>query len=137
VIKVCEAPDCSEQFEPRRPHAKYHSPACRKRAQRNPGQAGPKDTPKQPARPVSYVAKYTRAELLKAGKIGTAAGQAALVLARLIDGGGPIAAVSGAVTAHAAQMERALRDGPADDPVQARQDEVTRRREQHDRAAAR
>jgi hypothetical protein len=136
-IKVCEAPGCTETFVPKRPHGKYHSPACRQRALRNPAQAGPKPVPAQPPHPESFVAKYTEEELAKAGKMGTAAGQAALVLARLIDAGGPIAAVAGAVSAHAAAMERALRDGPADDPVKARQDEVTRRREAHDRAAAR
>jgi hypothetical protein len=85
----------------------------------------------------SGLARATRAELSAAGRVTSAAGQAALLLARRIDGGGAEtgAALAAMIREHAQAMERALRDGQAADPVKDRQDEVAQRRERRSRPA--
>lgn len=126
---------CPATFEAKRKNAKYCSPRCRKRAQRGPGGTEATGPAKPPAktrrRPQSYLARATRAELEQAKRIGTSHGQAALLLAKRIDDGGAEsgAALAAMIREHAAAMERATRGKAADDPVQARSDEVTRRRE--------
>ena len=54
----------------------------------------------------------------------------ALILARRIEGGGAEtgAALASMIREYAAAMERAMKEGPAADPVRAAQDEVARRR---------
>jgi hypothetical protein len=137
---ICQGPGCGKTFEAKRKNAVYCSPRCRQRGYRGKLDAtpAPARTAGKPAgRPArrrrGEVQKYTRAELAAAGKVDTAAGQAALLLARRMDAGDVEtgAALAAMVREHANAMERALKDGPDTDPVKARADEVAARRDWH------
>lgn len=135
--KVCERPGCETEFEAKRPNRRFCTPACRLQAHRSPAaKAAP--APRAPkARGGTGLTRATRAELSAAGRVSSTAGQAALLLARRIDGGGAEtgAALAAMIREHAQAMERALRDGQAADPVRDRQDEVAQRRERRSQPA--
>jgi len=124
-MKVCEGPGCSNQFAARG-RKRFCCTTCRVNAYHQPAQAGPK--PARPARSRGKITALTRKEL--GAKADTAAGQVALMLAGRLDhsAGDTLAAVASATERWAAAMERALREGPASDPVAQRQDEVAKRR---------
>lgn len=142
---ICQGPDCGQVFEAKRGWAKYCGKQCSVRASRagqlgEPTPAPPGATGRRKRQAVKVnvtLARYTRAELAAVERLETAAGQAALVLALRIDGGGAEtgSALASMVKEHAAAMERALSESAPDDPVKARQDEVARRRERHARTS--
>lgn len=148
---------CGSEFEAKRPHAKYCSERCKKRAQR----AAPKaeqrkaasavvgrlmDEDEEPPReapaegrvivddvPLTVYAA-TVDELRKAGKVGTVAGQSALALAARIDN--PTLDTGSALAGMVKQLEATLagvlagKDDGGDEL-----DELRRRREERRRAA--
>lgn len=132
MLKICQGPGCEIEYEAKRKASKYHADICRKRAQRHPDMAGPKPEPagRTLVKGVSFLEQTSRDELDKTGRIMSSSGQAALILARRIEGGGAEtgAALASMIREHAAAMERAMKEGPAADPVRAAQDEVARRR---------
>ena len=136
MLKVCQGPGCEIEYEAKRAFSKYHAPACRKRAQiwRDQGRElpGPKPEPacRTLAKVPSFLEQTTREELDKSGRVMSSHGQMALILARRIEGGGAEtgAALASMIRECAAAMERAMKEGPAADPVRAAQDEVARRR---------
>jgi hypothetical protein len=82
VRKQCAA--CAEGFEAKRATARFCSARCRMRAHRQPGPAAAV-TQAVHVSPDSGLEAATLAELAAAGRAGSAAGQAVLVLARRID----------------------------------------------------
>lgn len=126
--KTCE---CGTEFEAKRAAAKYCSERCKKRAQRRPGGTRTaKVVTLPPAAPVSSgsLAAATEAELDRAGRLGSAVGQAALALARRIDAshGETGSALASLVREHRATLAEAVKDAEvAADPL----DELRSRRE--------
>lgn len=129
--KTCEV--CPAEFEAKRASAKYCSERCKKRAQRRPGGTGTAKVLPLPPEPTSEsvgsrLAAATLAELEQAGRAETAAGQAALALARRIDAAGSETgtALAAMVREHRATLADAVRDAKkAADPL----DELRARRE--------
>lgn len=151
-----ECHSCGDEFVAKRPHAKYCSERCKKRAQR----AAPKaeqrkaatavvgrlmdddETPREaPAEgrvivddvPLTVYA-VTVDELRKAGKVGTVGGQSALALARRIDN--PTLDTGSALAGMVKQLEATMAGVLADkDDDGDELDELRRRREERRRAA--
>jgi len=139
---------CGVVFEAQRSTAKYHSPTCRKRAQRapaNPVKPARKAAAKRPAakKPStrsstppapkeSAFEKATRLELERLKKVDSMLGQQALVIAkRMANGTENGSAVVTLSKEHSRLMaELGSKQGAAVDPVQAARDEVARKREQ-------
>ena len=131
--KACDS--CGVAFEAKRPAAKYCGERCRKRAQRRPG--GVKAKTRAGALPVAALpvgshegplAAATLAELEQAGRADTAAGNAALALARRIDSGitETGSSLAAMVREHRATLAEAVRNAAvAADPL----DELRSRRE--------
>jgi hypothetical protein len=106
VRKVCAV--CPAEFEAKRAAARYCSERCKKRAQRQPG--------RRPERHVAVsggVVAAVEAELAAAGRLGSSAGQSALVLARRIDAGDAetVAGLAAAVKQLGATLADAVKDG--------------------------
>lgn len=103
---------CPAEFDAKRAAARYCSERCRKRAQRQPGKAA---APPLPPDPGAELYSATLAELTAAGRVPSAAGQAALLLARRIDAsqGETIAGLAAAVKQHGATLADAVKDGRA------------------------
>ncbi|MGH3478442.1 MAG: hypothetical protein ACRDQD_16585 [Nocardioidaceae bacterium] len=85
--RECAAPDCKEQFTPKRSTAKYHTDTCRQRAAR--ARKAAKDEQVVPVDPDTGDAEHglvraVRQELEGANALYTVAGQLALQLARRI-----------------------------------------------------
>lgn len=130
MVKSCAS--CGRKFEPKRPNGKYCGPTCRQRAHR-----APKPTEAEQDAPVVTLptpvveggtAASTRAELDAAGRLDTAAGQAALTLARRIDdcGSETGASLAALVKQHLATLQMATAGAErAADPI----DELRARRE--------
>jgi hypothetical protein len=125
MIKTCGS--CGKDFEAKRSAAKFCGPTCRKRASRRPGgnraDANVVDMGTargrgrvEPAGP-GPVGLATLAELERAGRVSSPAGQAALALAQRIDhGGGETgSAMASLVREYRATMADALRDVEAAD----------------------
>lgn len=131
VSKTCAV--CGAGFEAKRAAAKYCGERCRKRAQRRPGGTKAVKVLELPAEPTSEtpstaVAAATVVELERAGRLETAVGQAALVLAQRIDAnsGETGASLASLTRDHRAAMAEALRDAEVNsDEV----DELKARRE--------
>lgn len=69
---------CGTQFTAKSPRAKWHSPGCKKQAQRNP----PPTEAVEPGSPEEHpIVAAVRKELVHAGKVETVDGQVALLLA--------------------------------------------------------
>lgn len=128
MITICQGPGCGIRFETTRKTAKYHCDACRQRARRHPELIGQQMAAGTQRRTRTRLQEATEAELARAGQQDSAFGITALELAEAIDAGAESgAALASMVNAHAAAMERALRVGPADDPVAARAQRVQER----------
>ncbi len=134
---------CPNQFEAKRPNAKYCSPACRVRAHRSPGgsaSAQPRPARGRAGRPKvsARMAATTRAQLAAARKLDTPWGQAAMLLAKRLDAGSgeTLAAVAAAVREHAQALDRALQGDKPDDPVQGLRDRYAGKDEVAERRAA-
>ena len=116
---------CSEPFEAKRKTAKYCSPRCRVRAARQPKAeaAAP-----MPVDPDAELWTATLDELTAAGRVASASGQAALLLARrldsrLVETGSSVAAM---VREHRAALADALKSASSEvNPL----DELRARRE--------
>lgn len=126
--KACA--ECGEEFEAKRTAAMYCSGRCTKRAQRRPNpQEGPAPVREMPVQPsAGSVTASTQAELERAGREESAAGQSALALARRIDAssGETGSGVAALVREHRAVLAEALKDAEtAADPI----DELRTRRE--------
>lgn len=129
--KACA--ECGEEFEAKRKAATYCSGRCTKRAQRRPQPDSPPPTPLRPTgesapSPTGGVESATRAELERAGRDESAAGQSALALACRIDAssGETGSGVAALVREHRAVLAEALKDAEtATDPI----DELRTRRE--------
>lgn len=74
---------CGSGYEARRPNSRFCSPKCRKRAQRAPAGESP---PRVPVALHPMISAATGRELTAAGRLESSLGQAALALARRIDG---------------------------------------------------
>lgn len=141
VAMVCQGPNCGKTFEAKRKTAVYCCNGCSVRASRA-GQLGkptPADGAVRKPRVGSAMLRSTRTELAAAGRVGSSAGQRALLLAKRLDVSGQEtgAAVAALCREHASAMDKALAAGAATDPVQQLQDEVgTRRRERAKSAGA-
>lgn len=119
---------CKTVYMAKRPSSKYCSDRCRKRAQRGPSQ------PFAPLAVVEFVAPAegsltaaTLAELTEADRLNSSLGQAALLLARRLDGGGMDtgSSVAALVREHRATLADAVKDAKvAADPL----DQLARRR---------
>lgn len=72
---------CGETFEAKSRRAKWHSPACRKQAQRHPDRM-PEAEPSEPGSDVAGLYDAVRRDLEKAGRLNTVHGQLALELAK-------------------------------------------------------
>jgi len=92
---------------------------------------GPGRAKRQAVNVRSHLAKWTRVTLAEVDRVDTWAGQAALVLAARIDQGGAEtgSALASMIREHALAMDRALAEARQGDPLEARQDEVARRRD--------
>lgn len=129
--KTCGS--CGEPFEAKRAAAKYCGERCRKRAQRHPDRVREPEILASSAEPTSDSAAgeltaATLAELEAAGRTASAAGQAALALARRIDHGASETgqALAAMVREHRAALAAAVADAmKAADPL----DELRARRE--------
>src|SRR5215471_15590890 len=125
---VCQS--CGAVFDAKRKTAKYCTRRCSMRASRA-GELG-EPTPAAPGQgktkaPVtSHLERWTRHALEEVRRVDTWAGQAALVLAARIDGGGAEtgSALASMIKEHAAAMERATKEAAPDDPVAALQNRV-------------
>jgi hypothetical protein len=138
MIKKCAA--CPNTFEAKRPSAKFCSGKCRQRAHRNPNRDAvteavtppPVDLP-TPGRTGGSTESATYTELEAAGRLDSALGQAALVLARRLDNphmetGSGLAALA---RQHGATLAEAVKDAAvAADPL----DELRERRERKQHA---
>lgn len=131
--KSCEA--CGVDFEAKRTARKYCGERCKKRAQRRPGGVKAHDPVEVPVvMPLPEVpqdgpvAVATRVELELAGRANSAAGNAALALARRIDTGTAEtgSSLAAMVREHRATLAEAVRGAvAAADPL----DELRARRE--------
>ena len=103
---------CLVEFEAKRAAARYCSERCRKRAQRQPGR---KRAPVMPVDPGVELWSATMAELNAAGRVSSAAGQAALVLAKRIDAsqGETGAGLAALVKQHGATLADAVKGSRA------------------------
>ena len=116
---------CLTGFEAKRAAAKYCSGRCQKRAQRQPK---PEPSGQMPVDPDSELWTATLAELAEGGRVASASGQAALLLARRLDSqlaetGSSVAAM---VREHRAALADALKGAAAEaNPL----DELRARRE--------
>lgn len=99
---------CGGSYAAQRSTSRYCGASCKKAAQR--ARRASEAAVVVPVEFLGPVAKATRAELDRAGALGTAMGQCALVLARLIDKAGPGngSAVSAWCKAHRECMVAAL-----------------------------
>ena len=127
MVRNCNV--CRSSYEAKRPNAKYCSDRCRKRAQR---------APDQPVIPLSVVnmpppaedgslTAATLAELTTADRLNSSLGQAAMLLARRLDGGGNDtgSSVAALVREHRSTLADAVKDAKvAADPL----DQLARRR---------
>jgi len=124
--KICG--DCGLTFEAKRATAKYCGERCRKRAQRRPpALIAPSPAIDEPAS-IGPTALATTAELELAGRLDTAVGQAAVILARRIDAssGETGSSLASLVREHRAALAEAMRDSEGKaDPL----DELRTRRE--------
>lgn len=121
--------ECSAEFDAKRPIAKYCSERCKKRAQRKPrpAQAQPAAAP-IPVDPDSELWTATLNELTAAGRVASASGQAALLLARRLDSGltETGSSVAAMIREHRAALADALKGATAEvNPL----DELRARRE--------
>lgn len=114
--KTCDS--CGQPFEAKRAAAKYCGERCKKRAQRQPKAPDSEVSPRAAEVTADALAVATRTELEAAGRLASATGQAALVLARRIDSceaetGSSLAAL---VREHRATLGEALQaaEGKAD-----------------------
>lgn len=124
--RTCEF--CGVGFEAQRSDAKTCSPTCRSRKSLNGGQvrALPAKAP-EPA-PVGGLVKSVRSELAAAGRMDSALGQSALVLAgRIASGNDPASAVASLNRELRATLAEALRT-TAGSVVGALRDELAERR---------
>lgn len=126
--KACA--ECGTEFEAKRKAAKFCSGRCTKRAQRRPaGKSDPTEVvPIAPTEPAGSLTAATQATLERAGRAASATGQAALALARRIDGGHTEtgSALAAMVREHRAALAEATRDAQTvSDPL----DELRARRE--------
>lgn len=120
---------CSAEFDAKRDTAKYCSARCRVRA----NSSKPKTDRPGPPRPVpadvdGELTAATLTELTAAGRVDSAFGRAALLLARRLDSPviEPGSAVAAMVRQHAASLADALKGAAAEvDPV----DELRSRRD--------
>ncbi|MFJ9374425.1 hypothetical protein [Streptomyces sp. NPDC101455] len=141
---------CGEEFEAKRPTAKYCGDRCRKRAQRGTNTSNTTSTvvafglaprpPRGEPEPGPLEAA-AHAELESFGRADTLAGGVVLALARRIDGAGPMDTGSGfAALAKELRASMAVALAGADqesDPIDQVRDEVRQQREskQHGRGA--
>lgn len=122
---------CGEAFEGRTARALYCGDRCRKQASRGGGtprkvapSAPPAEAPAAADVPVEGdVSVYTRAELVKAARLETALGAAALLAARRLDASTSAdtgASIAALLREHRAALEAATRDAEtAADPLDA------------------
>lgn len=80
-MKTCEAPDCENEFEPRRSTARFCSATCRQRAGRA-RKAAAAEAEADSGLAEHGLVKAIRRELVEAKKLDTFKGQLALQLAR-------------------------------------------------------
>jgi hypothetical protein len=123
ALRSCDV--CDRQYDAKRPSSRFCGATCRKRNQRSPEPAA---APALFVAPASGLSAATAAELEAAGRLETSLGQAALVLARRVDGGDrePGSALASLVREHRASLAEALRGAqqaasPLDE-VKARRD---------------
>ena len=119
---TCEA--CHLQFEATRSSAEFCSARCRMRAQRAP-------VVPLPTNPAGLTGA-TRAELEAAGRLGSASGAAAMLIAQRLDAptADTGAAIAALVREHRVTLADAVRGARvADDPVEKLRDELKARRE--------
>jgi hypothetical protein len=124
--------NCGVPFEARRKTAKYHSPTCRKQAQRREAQSSnvvelvpplpPADEPDvPPVRPEGRATRATRLQLEAAGLDESALGVDALIAAERLDMltyGATEAGIAALLKAHREALSEALKDSKSDaDPV--------------------
>jgi hypothetical protein len=121
--RACDV--CGKLYTAQRSTSKYCSVACRVR--KFEGAKSVSVAVKSPDSSTGSLAGLTRNELEQAGRLGTALGEAALVLARRIDAGhDPGSAVAALAREHRAALAEAVRGARrAADPM----DELKARRE--------
>ena len=126
-MKVC--PGCGKPIEGMSPRAKYHGAACRKRVQR--GTAPVVVLPTHEDSPTEGpLTRAVRSELVEVGRLDSALGVAALVLAGRLDSGKePGSAVSGLTRELRATLAEATR-GTVRSSVASMRDELAARRKQ-------
>ncbi|HEY9353539.1 MAG TPA: hypothetical protein VIP28_09825 [Nocardioides sp.] len=141
--RECAAPDCTEQFVPKRSTAKYHSATCRQRASRaNKAAEAEQVVAVDPdtGNAEHGLVRAVRTELEAAGAVGTVAGQLALQLARRIanpeEAG--LSALSKELRSLLAEAKgaAAVPADPAVEPEPEEDDEVTRVRKLREAKAA-
>ena len=118
---------CEAGFDAKRATAKYCSSRCRVRAARQPKPDAPRP-PQMPVDPDAELWTATLAELAAAGRVASASGQAALLLARRLDSPliEPGSSVAAMVREHRAALADALKGAVSEvNPL----DELRARRE--------
>lgn len=122
---------CSIEYEAKHPSSRFCTAVCRKRNQRSPRQppaVAPPVLAELPAPGGTALTDATRAELTAAGRVDSALGRAALLLAQRLDASErePGTALAALIREHRAARSEALRGAKAAaDPV----DELRARRD--------
>ena len=106
LIKVCQGPGCGREFEAKRPHARFCSGRCSKRAQRAPSGAA-QAARKRPTRR-AQLRERTEAWLRGIGQLGSAHGHMAVLLAQDIDQAHDTGAGAGALVPLARAYRQAV-----------------------------
>jgi hypothetical protein len=136
--KVCEAPDCDVEFEPKRSTARFHSATCRQRAARS-RKAAVEERESDDGLAEHGLVKAIRRELEEAGKLETFKGQLALQLARRManpEESSPATLAKALDNAMAAALAKPDGDKSDPDPGAAEDDEVTKARKAREAKAA-
>lgn len=142
-LATCDAPDCGNEFEPKRSTARYCSATCRQRAAR--ARRAAADERFVPTDPDTGDAEHglvraVRKELEAAGALETVAGQLALQLARRIanpeEAG--LSALSKELRSLLEEAKGSRKPEPADapEPTPEPEDEVTKLRRAREAKAA-
>lgn len=119
---------CGRPFEAKRSTAKYDKPSCRARAAQGAKVLTLSERQAAPAAP--GVVAATRRELEEAGRLETALGQAALVLARRVEDDRDTGSAAAAVTREwrAVKAEALAGAGAQQSPLDKARDELAKRR---------